>query len=705
MSSLIPGYHYDIFISYRHKDNKYDGWVSTFVSDLRKELDAMFKDEISIYFDENVQDGLHENHDVDDSLKDKIRCAVFIPIVSRTYCDPHSFAWTKEFLAFRDFATTDAGGLKVKTSNGNVASRILPVRINDLDPDDVKMFEKELGSVMRPVDFIFKSAGINRPLTAADERREHQSVFYRDQLNKVAMAVREIMTGLRQPKSQGISSTTNATVAPRAGSSLRKFLVPAIILLVLISVGWGLSNYLKSNGSDTGSAEVVKNPSIAVLPFADISAEKDQEYFCDGLTEELLNVLAKVPDLKVISRTSAFSFKGKNEDVRSIAEKLDVAYVLEGSIRKAADKVRITAQLIKASDGTHLWSETFDRDMNDVFKVQDEISDAVAKELRVKLLGSGSTQPKESNPEVYNLYLQSKFHFENGSRDTAYALIEKALAIDSSDARVWSLLGSIYIQKGNSTGGVKANEANRRKALYAAEKAIALDPNQPSGHRVMGNYFTYVWDMVAAEKSLRKAVDLDPTNGSSLNSLAVVLGNLGQFEEAKALLTKSISYDPVEGSTYNVLGYLQFYEGNYEGARQNFQKSVSYSSEATYHLRLAQLSLAEGNYQLARSQAANVKEDFWRAYCMTMCLWSNGEKTAALDTLKKFEKQFRETGPFQVAEIHAWMGDDAKAFQWLDTAYEFKDPGLTEIKNSFFFKRLTTDTRYVAMLKKLKLPV
>jgi hypothetical protein len=218
MSSLISGYEYDIFISYRHRDNlpshgyggqaNIDGWVTQFVNDLRGELKSTFKDDVSIYFDENPTDGLQETHDVDDSLRDKIKCLVFIPIVSRTYCDIHSFAWKNEFLAFRDFASSDPFGLKIKLPNGNVGNRILPIRIHDLDQDDIKLFEKEIGGTMRPLDFIFRSAGVNRPLAHEDERKENQNhTLYRDQINKVAMSVREIITALKQPKSKIEPST------------------------------------------------------------------------------------------------------------------------------------------------------------------------------------------------------------------------------------------------------------------------------------------------------------------------------------------------------------------------------------------------------------------------------------------------------------------------------------------------------------------
>ena len=199
MASLIPGYNYDIFISYRQKDNKYDGWVTEFVENLNKELESAFKDEVSVYFDINPHDGLLETHDVDDSLKNKLKCLVFIPVISRTYCDPKSYAWENEFRAFIEMASHDQLGLKVRLANGNVSSRVLPVRIHDLDNSDIRQCESVMGGFLRGVDLIYKSTGINRPLRSRDDNiiKHPDQILYRDQINKVALAVKDIIEGIR----------------------------------------------------------------------------------------------------------------------------------------------------------------------------------------------------------------------------------------------------------------------------------------------------------------------------------------------------------------------------------------------------------------------------------------------------------------------------------------------------------------------------
>jgi dienelactone hydrolase len=201
MSSIIEGYNYDIFISYRQKDNKYDGWVTEFVDNLKRELEATFKDEVSVYFDINPRDGLLETHDVDASLKDKLKSLVFIPIISRTYCDPKSFAWDHELKAFIDQASSDQFGLKVKLPNGNVASRVLPVRIHDLDIKDLKLCELVLGGFLRSIDFVYKETGVNRQLRAKDDDviKNPNQILYRDQINKVALAVKDIIENIKTP--------------------------------------------------------------------------------------------------------------------------------------------------------------------------------------------------------------------------------------------------------------------------------------------------------------------------------------------------------------------------------------------------------------------------------------------------------------------------------------------------------------------------
>jgi hypothetical protein len=211
MSSIIEGYNYDIFVSYRQKDNKHDGWVTKFVDSLKGELEATFKEDISIYFDENPHDGLQEIHNVDKSLEGKLKCLILVPILSQTYCDPNSFAWQNELLAFINITNNDRFGKDVKLRSGNVASRILPIRIHDLEPEDEKLFEKETGSVLRSLDFVFRtSTGVNRPLKVNEDHPNDNlnKTFYNDQLNKTANAIKEIILGLKAEANEPLQVKT-----------------------------------------------------------------------------------------------------------------------------------------------------------------------------------------------------------------------------------------------------------------------------------------------------------------------------------------------------------------------------------------------------------------------------------------------------------------------------------------------------------------
>ena len=346
--SIIPGYEYDIFISYRQKDNKHDGWVTTFVDNLKGELESTFKDEISVYFDINPHDGLLETHDVDASLKEKLKCAVFIPIISRTYCDPKSFAWEHEFKAFIELASHDQIGLKVKLPGGNVASRVLPVQIHELDTNDKNLLESELGGLLRGIEFIYREPGVNRPLMANEDHPDHNlnKTFYRNQINKVANTIKEILTGIENPvrEPKNFSNGTSEYIPSVRKNLNKKIITGSLLLLVLVVLG-----YLVVPKLIKPKEQIEK--SIAVLPFVNDSPDKENEYFCNGMMEEILNDLQKIVDLRVKARSSVERFRNLDKDIKDIGHELQVSYILGGSVRKSGDNLRISVQLIDTKTG------------------------------------------------------------------------------------------------------------------------------------------------------------------------------------------------------------------------------------------------------------------------------------------------------------------------------------------------------------------
>ena len=386
MASIVPGYKYDIFISYRQKDNKGDRWVSEFVDALKTELESTFKEEISVYFDINPHDGLLETHDVDASLKEKLKCLVFIPIISRTYCDPKSFAWEHEFKAFIETAHQDLFGLKINLPSGNVASRVLPVRIHDLDITDIKLCETLLGGVLRGVDFVYKSTGVNRPLRANEDHPQDNlnKTYYRDQINKVANAVKEIITAIKNPN-QKVGDVPDEIIKVKAGHQKKlkpKIIIASVIILALIVLG-----YFFIPRPAKLSKPVEK--SIAVLPFINDSPNDSTTYFINGIMEEILNNLQKIKDFRVLSRTSTNQYKGPNKPtIPEIAKKLNVNYIVEGSGQKYGNTFRLRVQLIKADKESHLWAESYEkeiRETKDIYGTQSEIAQSIASALKATI--------------------------------------------------------------------------------------------------------------------------------------------------------------------------------------------------------------------------------------------------------------------------------------------------------------------------------
>jgi uncharacterized protein YoxC len=283
MTSITSVFEYDIFISYRQKDNKHDGWVTEFVNNLKGELESTFKEEISVYFDINPHDGLLETHDVNASLKEKLKCLIFIPIISQTYCDSKSFAWQHELVAFNKMAKEDEYGRDIRLTGGNVASRILPVKIHDLDFEDKTLLENELGGVLRSIEFIYKASGVNRPLNPSDNPDKNlNKTFYRDQINKVANAIKEIITAIKkhnQKDGEVLKEVVNAK--PEKTKNLKlKIIIASVIILALIVLGYFLIPTLSKPKEQL-------EKSIAVLPFINDSPVDSNKYFINGVMEDI----------------------------------------------------------------------------------------------------------------------------------------------------------------------------------------------------------------------------------------------------------------------------------------------------------------------------------------------------------------------------------------------------------------------------------
>ena len=690
--AVLSGFEYDIFISYRHNDNL-DGWVMDFVQNLEKELRSTLKDTLTIYFDKNPHDGLLETHNVDKSLEGKLKCLIFIPIISQTYCDTKSFAWQHEFVAFNKLAKEDQFGRDIKLSNGNVASRILPIKIHDLDEEDKTLLENELGGALRAIEFIFKSAGVNRPLTLGDNPDKNlNKTFYKDQVNKVANAVKEIITALKNSTTTPTQSTdyrspvTDHHLKPKRN----KILIASLLFVLIATVGFFL---YQQPGNKEQPTQLDK--SIAVLPFTDMSPSHDQEYFGDGMAEEIINVLAQSEGLKVIARSSSFQFKGKNEDLRTIGKMLDVATILEGSIRKSADEIRVTAQLIKTSDGAHLWSKTFDRSPKDIFAVQDEIAKAVASALKTALTEGATTATKiEWKGEAQKEYQLGWDYFgrsDAGDYEIAYPHFKKSVMLDSSSAIVYPFL---FI-----TSSSLANEPNPKKYL---DKALAMNPQLPEALIYHSFWYMFQYDFVRAQEEMNKALKYGPHNAIVLRTACRVMSVLGRHEEAIKLGEEAVSVDPLLTFSHINLSYAYGRAGRYDEAIKTLKRARELNRRTddllvVYYILNNQLNEAiEENEKLTGNQ---------NEYQEILIEAKRKDFVKANQLLKAFTKK-GGAGYYQwhCAQASAFVGNKDMAFEWLEQCFQDKEPWLTWIKYNPLFNSLHADPRFAAFLKKMNFP-
>src|SRR5215469_4561307 len=445
------------------------------------------------------------------------------------------------------------------------------------------------------------------------------------------------------------------------------------------------------------------NNSIAVLPFVDMSQAKDEGYFSDGISEELLNLLTKIPQLKVAARTSSFSFKGKGLEIPEIARQLHVANVLEGSVRRSGDQLRITAQLIRAAEGYHLWSETYDRKMDDIFKIQDEIAGEVVKELKVKLLGA-APKVRTTDPKAYALYLQAvelgrQFNIEAFTKSDA--LYRQVLEIDSRYAPAWHGLAGNFINKANT--GVLSSREGYSRAREAAEKALEIDPDYAPAHTDLGWIAMYSDnDPAAAARHYQRALALDSTDVRVLGDVATFLESLGRLQEALALEEAVARRDSVNVTTLSNLGYLQSVAGRYDAAIASFRTLLSLSpSRGGAHAQLGEALMLKGDATGALAEIEQEKSEGDRMIGLPMAYCALGRRADADAALNALIAKYEKDAPYNIAYVYAFCDDADKAFEWLDKAVAYQDGGLAEIATENLFDKIHSDPRWLPFVRKI----
>jgi tetratricopeptide (TPR) repeat protein len=670
MSSLIEGYNYDIFISYRQKDNKGDRWVSEFVEALKTELESTFKEEISVYFDVNPHDGLLETHDVDASLKEKLKCLVFIPIISRTYCDPKSFAWEHEFKVFVDIASQDQFGLKVKLPNGNVANRVLPIRIYDLDKEDIKLCETVLGGVLRGVEFIYSEPGVNRPLKPNDlVDKNPNKTNYRNQINKVGNAIKEIIQGLSTGSAEKVKErnqsresfkeekedvkTIDQEKLPKSHKGKFIFTVGIAVLLILA----GIIAYPKIFKRDTfeklrSSGERI---SVVVMPFQNMTNDTTWNVWQDGIQNELINFLTNSEDLKV-SQTESIYPQIQSKGITNyalltpsiasnISQKLDANVFIYGSIKQVGTTIRVNAQLVDSKTKEAIKSFPIDGKAENIFDITDSLSRLVNNFLIINILERKIPQDFQhfvstSSPEAYRYYIYGINAFAKMDFPTARNWLVKAIEIDSTFALA---TGQIAFAFGNQQIYDQAKEWCLK--YYTKEDHLAPK------WKIMADFAhaTYFETPNEEIKCLKQYLDLDDQSpsihwqlGDSYRKLAQWDKAIPEFEKALELFNKQ-DVKPFWVFEYTFLGLAyhemrQFKKENklYKKAEQDFP------DDPLLIYRQAVLALSEGKTKDANyytQKFISLRKERTETYIDTINLASI---YAEAGVLNKAEECYRE---------------------------------------------------------------
>ena len=496
----------------------------------------------------------------------------------------------------------------------------------------------------------------------------------------------------------------------------RELTIITMLLVVAGGVLWRFARTPRELASPTATSvaavpvhAAVSPRSVAVLPFADMSEKHDQEYFADGMAEEIIERLSQVPSLHVPGQASSFYFKGKTTKLSEIAHELGVANVVEGSVRKSGDHLRIGAQLVRVSDGYTVWSQSFDRKLADVFRIQDEIATAVANGLQTTLGGGSLTREigGTRNLEAYQLYLRALSRFREDNADALQAsrtMLEGATEMDPGFGLAWAQL-SIVLMNLADTGALLAADGSER-ARRAAIRAIAVSPGLGDAHAALGFvYRTYDWNWPAAAAESQRALALDPTGLNAMELAGLLAVTLGHGDEAVRWHRKVLARDPLYSFAHFNLGNALYLSGRYAEAEAVFRRLVTLQEKYAWgHPWLAKTLIAEGKPQEALATLLPLMDDGDALLYLSETLLANGRKAEADTAVQRLAKEQGDASAYYVAQYYAYAHDRDQAMQWLERAYAQRDTGLIEIVGEPLLRNLWGDPRYNAFLRKMKLP-
>ncbi|MCX6254258.1 MAG: hypothetical protein NTV31_07245, partial [Bacteroidia bacterium] len=536
----------------------------------------------------------------------KLKCLVFIPIISQTYCDSKSFAWQNELVAFNKMAKEDQYGRDIKLAGGNVASRILPVKIHDLDTEDKALLENELGGFIRGIEFIYKELGVNRPLKPEDDEKKNlNNTIYRNQINKVANAVKEIITAIKKHNQQAGNVSMGVIKAkPEHPKNLKtKIIIASFFVMALLVLGYFFVPKLFES-----SKPVEK--SIAVLPFKLLSNEADKQYLADGMMDAIVLHLSKIKDLRVMSRTSVEQYRGTNKTISAIGQELGVAYLLEGSFQKYGDNARLIVQLIKTGKEGHEWANDYDRNWNDIFSVQSEVAQTIARELHA-VISPEEKQLIEKTPTTsltaYDFYQRGRDEYTkyliNNSNITALHKAENlfhiALKYDSTFAQAYTGLAGVYWGKYYYKEYFSQNFLD--SALLLANIALSFDDQLAEAYYVRGGYYVQKGFTKQAIEEFDKTLRLNPNDWMAFFGKGELYSN---DDLVKAIENLQIAASLNHGSELPLIlismGISYFNAGFIEKTKDIALETFKLVGDSTQYLwYLAEIEYCQSNYEKA----------------------------------------------------------------------------------------------------------
>lgn len=728
MASIIPGYEYDIFVSYRQKDNKYDGWVTEFVDHLKREIEATFKEDVSIYFDENPHDGLLEIHNVDKSLENKLRSVVLIPVISQTYCDPRSFAWQNEFVAFNRMAAADPVGRDVTLASGNVCSRIIPVRIHELDAADTELIEGELGCRLRSIDFIYSSAGVNRPLKPDDNPdRNLNKTYYRDQINKVANAIKDVIYGIHpDPAKRAAKSYQTGTAQGYPGSrsasepfkpvgksvlSAKSVLLGSAGMVLIAALIFAILRLSGKPEKSATAGEVRK--AIAVLPVANLTGNSDLDYIAEGIQDDLSGRLGSVSGFNVRPKSSTLQFRGSQEPIQQIARKLNVNNLVEASVKGSGEKLQVEVRLIEVfPEEKYLWTSSFVQGWENIGEIYRDIISNIIKSTNIRLTSLESQKlsiVQKHDPELYRLYTQGTYYIsKNTKEDFAKALqcFNDAMAIDPGDPLPYLGLALGYSNAGHSSP--VAEDASNRAKSYAI-KALELDSTLADAHVVLATRYLYTeWDFPKTEYHLRRAIELNPNIPSARYTNGWYYSLNNRIDEAISEIKRSVEIDPTDVTAQGYLAWIHLYFGNFEKALEESRKLLQLdpNNSLAYYLMGSAYSEMGMHYEAIEMNSKGVSLSPGYESGLAIAYLRADQKDKAMKVISQMEK-YNDNWWYAwgLAEVYAVLGEKEKAIDNLEIVYKNHGDFMPWLQADFYFKPLLNHPRFRDIVKRLNLPV